>query len=109
MLDTDDPARLAEFYADLLGWQTERVDDDWVTISGNSDSRLAFQLAPDFVAPTWPDNQVPQQVHLDLLVTDMEAATAYAESIGARRLTEEVDDFIVLLDPSGHPFCLCRT
>lgn len=106
-LDTADPPALAAFYNALLGWQTERADDDWITISGGSGARLAFQLAPDHNAPTWPDNEVPQQIHFDLKVEDMAAATAYAESVGARRLTEERDGFVVFLDPSGHPFCLC--
>ncbi len=106
VLDTDDPPRLAEFYNDLLGWQTERVEDDWITISGGSDARLAFQLAVDHKAPTWPDNEVPQQSHLDLRVDDLQAAAAYVESIGGRRAGSD-EDFIVFLDPSGHPFCLC--
>ena len=59
--------------------------------------------------PTWPDNAVPQQFHLDLHVDDLNEAAAYAESIGARRATsgDHSPNFIVFLDPSGHPFCLC--
>ena len=108
-LDTPDPPRLAAFYCALLGWTVERADEDWITISGGSGARLAFQLAPDHVAPTWPDPAVPQQIHLDLAVDDLAAASAYAESLGARRLSgpEIQEDFVVLLDPSGHPFCLC--
>ena len=108
-LDTPDPPRLAAFYCALLGWTVERADEDWITISGGSGARLAFQLAPDHVAPTWPDPAVPQQIHLDLAVDDLAAASAYAESLGARRLSgpEIQEGFVVLLDPSGHPFCLC--
>ena len=108
-LDTPDPPRLAAFYCALLGWTVERADDDWITISGGSGARLAFQLAPDHVAPTWPDPAVQQQIHLDLAVDDIPAASAYAESLGARRLSgpDVQEDFVVLLDPSGHPFCLC--
>jgi predicted enzyme related to lactoylglutathione lyase len=36
VLDTDDPRRLAEFYAALLGWEIESVDDGWITITGGS-------------------------------------------------------------------------
>lgn len=107
VLDTDDPPGLAEFYNALLGWQTERQDEDWITISGSAGARLAFQLAPGHQPPTWPDNRVPQQLHLDLRVADLEAAAAYAESLGARRVTEASDGFIALVDPSGHPFCVC--
>jgi catechol 2,3-dioxygenase-like lactoylglutathione lyase family enzyme len=114
-LDTPDPAGLARFYCDLLGWHVERGDDDWVTIradEGTGESaagRLAFQLAPDFVAPTWPDPGVPQQAHLDLAVDDLATAGAFAESVGARRVHGPgiEQDFWVYLDPTGHPFCLC--
>lgn len=108
-LDTPDPPRLAEFYTALLGWEVERVDDDWITISGGTGARIAFQLAPDHRPPTWPDPTVPQQLHLDLAVDDLPAAARFAESLGARRVTapEVQEGFVVFLDPSGHPFCLC--
>jgi catechol 2,3-dioxygenase-like lactoylglutathione lyase family enzyme len=108
-LDTADPPRLAAFYTALLGWEVERADDDWITIGGGTGARLAFQLAPDHQAPTWPDPAVPQQIHLDLSVDDLEAASRFAESLGARRVEGpgEAEDFVVFLDPSGHPFCLC--
>jgi catechol 2,3-dioxygenase-like lactoylglutathione lyase family enzyme len=109
-LDTPHPAGLARFYTALLGWEVERVDEDWVTIGAGSGPRLAFQLAPDHRPPTWPDETVPQQLHLDLAVDDLAAAAAYAESLGAERLTglEAPEGFVVFRDPSGHPFCLCR-
>ena len=114
-LDTPDPVGLARFYCDLLGWHVERSDDDWVTIRGDdghgpgSAGRLAFQLAPDHVPPTWPDPGVPQQAHLDLAVGDLPTAGAYAESVGARRVhgSGPEQDYWVYLDPAGHPFCLC--
>src|SRR4029453_12411379 len=70
VLDTDDPPRLAEFYTALLGWQVEETEDDWITISGDSGTQIAFQLALKHKPPTWPDNAVPQQFHLDLDVDD---------------------------------------
>ena len=109
VLDTDDPRRLAEFYTALLGWEIESVNDDWITITGGSAGQMDFQLALNHKAPTWPDNEVPQQSHLDLEVDDLDEAAAYAESIGAQRAIsgDHRPDFIVFLDPSGHPFCLC--
>ena len=109
VLDTDDPPRLAEFYTALLGWQVAETENDWITIKGDSGTEIAFQLALNHKPPTWPDNAVPQQLHLDLEVDDLEKAAAYAESIGARRAAsgDHAPDFIVFLDPSGHPFCLC--
>ena len=117
-LDTPDPAGLARFYCDLLGWHVQPGgSDDWVTIrddegvGASGRPRLAFQLAPDFVAPTWPDPEVQQQVHLDLTVDDLPSAGAFAESVGARRVhgPGPENDYWVYLDPAGHPFCLCLT
>jgi predicted enzyme related to lactoylglutathione lyase len=110
VLDTDDPPRMADFYTALLGWQVETTEDDWITLHGDGDPRIAFQLALNHKPPTWPDNEVPQQVHFDFTVDDMEAASAYAVSIGARPVEGPVtvESFRVFLDPSGHPFCLCR-
>jgi catechol 2,3-dioxygenase-like lactoylglutathione lyase family enzyme len=109
VLDTDDPPRLAEFYTALLGWRIEETEEDWITIGGGSGTKLAFQLAMNHKLPTWPDNAVPQQFHLDLQVDDLDEAAAYAESIGASRAAtgDHAPNFIVFLDPSGHPFCLC--
>ncbi|MEV0619221.1 VOC family protein [Nonomuraea sp. NPDC050404] len=112
VLDCPDPQGLAEFYANLLGWPITSVEDDWVVVSdGGPPKRLAFQLAPDFRRPTWPDPERPQQVHLDLLVSDMEEAERQVIKIGATKhehQPSEEDTFRVFLDPAGHPFCLCR-
>ena len=111
VLDTPEPRALADFYCALLGWRIVREDDDWVTIRGASDAGMAFQLAPDLVPPTWPDPAIPQQIHLDVVVPDLDAAEQRVLAIGAR-LTEQPEqpsDFRAYLDPSGHPFCLCLT
>ena len=109
VLDTPEPARLAEFYCALLGYQVVRNDDDWVSIKGASGPEICFQLAPDFTAPTWPDNAVPQQFHLDVDVPDLDAAEVRVLAIGARATGEPrtPSSFRAYLDPSGHPFCLC--
>lgn len=54
-----------------------------MTVRGGSGAGLAFQLAPDHVAPTWPDNTIPQQFHLDLDVPDLDEAERRAIAIGA--------------------------
>lgn len=113
VLDTDDPPRLAEFYAQLLDWEIVRRDDDWWSISAPGGQRpvMSLQLALDYRPPSWPDNQVPQQFHLDLDVpaAELERSVAYAQSLGATMAdnSRSASTFVVLLDPSGHPFCLC--
>jgi catechol-2,3-dioxygenase len=113
VLDTDDPPRLAEFYAKLLDWEIVRREDDWWSIAAPDGRRpvMSLQLALDYRPPSWPDNQVPQQFHLDFDVPAAELAksVAYAQSLGATMADNSRSEstFVVLLDPSGHPFCLC--
>jgi predicted enzyme related to lactoylglutathione lyase len=111
VLDTDDPAGLAEFYTALLGWRVTWADEEWVTIRGDGEVAMAFQLVLNYRAPTFPDVAVPQQIHIDFRVRDLPAAAAYAESIGARPVRKPVEGggFRSFLDPSGHPFCLSPT
>ena len=109
VLDTDDLSGLATFYGELLGCKITSNEEDWITLKGDADVALGFQLAPNHRPPTWPSNDVPQQIHLDLHVNDLEEAARFAESLGARRVKDVSPNgsFIVFVDPSGHPFCLC--
>jgi predicted enzyme related to lactoylglutathione lyase len=114
-LDTDEPRRLADFYASLLGWQVDRADEDWVEIHppapGSGVAGLAFQLVVNYTPPTWPTQDVPQQFHLDLEVADLDEGEEFAVSLGARPVPRSgvEGSFRVYLDPSGHPFCLCKS
>jgi catechol 2,3-dioxygenase-like lactoylglutathione lyase family enzyme len=102
VLDCRDPGQLADFYAALLGQPvTYRTDDFCVVAEDDKSSGLAFQLAPDHVAPTWPAPDVPQQAHLDVMVDDVDAARDRVFKLGARHLSGDV-----YADPAGHPFCL---
>ncbi|MET7330511.1 VOC family protein [Nonomuraea sp. NPDC005650] len=112
VLDCPDPRGLAEFYSRLLGWPVTYADDEWVVVSdGGAPKRVAFQLAPDFRPPTWPDPERPQQLHLDFTVADLDKAEKQVLEIGATKHGHQPCDdgsFRVYLDPAGHPFCLCR-
>ncbi len=106
-MDCADPLALGEFWAAMLGGEimftnatTVGIRTDWVWLS-------ALKV-PDYVAPTWPEGDVPKQIHLDLAVTELEAAVAEAERLGGRiaPVQPAPDRWRVLLDPAGHPFCL---
>ena len=112
MLDCPDPVGLASFYAELLTGGMSVGDSNWceVRVDGMP-LKLAFQGVADYRRPEWPDG-VAQQVHLDLSVSDLEAASRHAVALGAEVLTGPVEEpgcvFIVHADPAGHPFCLCK-
>jgi catechol 2,3-dioxygenase-like lactoylglutathione lyase family enzyme len=105
VLDCPDPHALASFYSRLLGNPITYDSDDWVVVSSSSQaSGLAFQFALHHQPPTWPKPAVPQQLHLDIMVEDVAAATPRVLSLGATKLDGEN----VFADPAGHPFCLIR-
>lgn len=111
VLDCPDPRALAAFYRGVLGGEITDDDDDWVTLVADG-RRIAFQLATDFVPPTWPGGERPQQLHIDLTVEDVDAVEPQVLALGATRHEVQPgeadgDSFRVYLDPAGHPFCLC--
>lgn len=105
VLDCPDPLALARFYSEVLNHPITYTSDDFVVVAANdATSGLAFQLARDHRAPTWPDSDIPQQMHLDIMVESVEQATPHVLGLGATRL----DDDGVFADPAGHPFCLVK-
>jgi catechol 2,3-dioxygenase-like lactoylglutathione lyase family enzyme len=124
VLDTTDARSLAEFYRRLLGLEYrpgdeppapgEPDDADWLVLrTADGVPQLAFQQVERLPEATWPDGEVPQQLHLDLTVDALEALHAQhrrALELGARLLLDRSDDpeeaLYVYADPSGHPFCI---
>ena len=110
VLDTPDPRGLAAFYRELLGWRTQEDEPEWVRIGpAHGGPGLSFQREPDHVPPVWPARPGDQrmQVHLDVLVDDLDAASARAVALGARVAEHQPQAHVrVHLDPAGHPFCL---
>jgi catechol 2,3-dioxygenase-like lactoylglutathione lyase family enzyme len=126
VLDTTDARALAEFYRALLGYEYrpgyERPapgeDDprgqDWlVLVDPAGSAMLAFQQVEQLAPSTWPEDGVPQQLHLDLSVPSVEDLVAQHErvlALGARllydRFEDPVEPLYVYADPAGHPFCI---
>lgn len=125
VLDTTDARRLAEFYRQLLGLEYLPGDEppppgeddpngrDWLVLVTPHGLRLAFQQVESLPESTWPDGDVPQQLHLDLSVGSAEELAVQherASALGARLLEDRSDDpeerLYVYADPAGHPFCI---
>ncbi|MDT0164822.1 VOC family protein [Actinotalea sp. AC32] len=122
VLDTTDPRRLAEFYREMFGLQYRAGDEppsdgtpddaDWLVLRG-AGVALAFQGVDELPEPTWPGPGVPQQLHLDTTVPDLDELARQhtrALALGARLLLDRTDDpdepLYVYADPAGHPFCV---
>ncbi|SCE72606.1 Glyoxalase-like domain-containing protein [Micromonospora purpureochromogenes] len=126
VLDCTDARSLAEFYRSLLGLvyrpgdeppQAGHADErgrDWLVLRNpDGGPQLAFQQVDELPESTWPENRVPQQLHLDLTVASVEELQVQHERVmrlGGRLLYDRSDDpdepLRVYADLAGHPFCI---
>jgi hypothetical protein len=69
---------------------------------------LTLTRVDTYIAPSWPDGPQHQQMHLDIAVDDLPSTVASAIAMGATEASHQPapDRWRVLVDPSGHPFCL---
>ncbi len=116
------PRELARFYADLLGWEVSveeparpghPPEDGWAQVrppDGDSGPTLNFEFDEYYRRPVWPSAAGFQSAsqHLDIGVQDLEAAASWAIEQGAVLAAHQPQERVrVMLDPDGHPFCLC--
>lgn len=103
-IDANDPARLARFWGELLGW--EQVDDSY-TLLPNDDTGFRLRFLPTQVAKI-----VQNQMHFDLTSSsdaDQLSTVARALELGAHHIDvgqTEADPHVVLADPEGNEFCV---
>ena len=112
VLDCPDPLALATFYGTMLDWKvdTSSADesDGWIDVKADYGQCLSFQGVETYKRPTWPSQDVPQQMHFDVIVDDLDEAEAAVLALGATKHEHQPGtSFRVFLDPAGHPFCLC--
>lgn len=116
---------LARFYSALLGWPYVREeepapgnppDTGYALVcppEGVAEPALNFDYDPHYRRPVWPgvDGEQASTQHLDLGASDLEAAVRRAVDCGATQAEFQPapDRHRVMIDPEGHPFCLCRS
>ncbi|BBY22250.1 VOC family protein [Mycobacterium stomatepiae] len=109
-IDCSDAAGLARFYADLSGGEVVGNYPEYGVAAIQVGSHtINFQGVEDYKAPEWPSQNQPQQFHLDFRVDDLNAGISRATGLGATVASEQPggNSYRVMLDPDGHPFCLC--
>jgi catechol-2,3-dioxygenase len=106
-LDAPDPARLARFYQEILDLETMFENDNFVALKG-AGVLLTIQRVTDLPPVTWPEGDVPKQIHLDLAVDDLDSSEEALLTAGAAKANTQPapDRWRVLIDPAGHPFCI---
>ncbi|MBU3068154.1 VOC family protein [Nocardia sp. NEAU-G5] len=108
-LDCANPEALAEFYREATGFELHpKSGPDFAGLNRADGLFLGFQRVDGYQAPQWPAQTVPQQIHLDFKVVDLDQAEAKLLALGATKPDYQPagDWFRVLIDPAGHPFCL---
>ncbi|MEU6080316.1 VOC family protein [Streptomyces sp. NPDC047108] len=108
-LDCPDPPALAAFYQQATGLDLHpRSGADFAALGHEDGLGIGFQRVENHRAPSWPDQSVPQQLHLCFAVGDLDEAEAALLELGAAKPDHQPqqDRWRVLTDPAGHPFCL---
>jgi len=107
VIDCPDPGALAAFYGAMLDWKAD-VSSGWAEVRAEYGQCISFQQVEGYSPPSWPGQEAPQQMHLDVIVDDLDAAEAAVLDLGAAKHEHQPGtSFRVFLDPAGHPFCLC--
>jgi hypothetical protein len=108
VIDCLDSARVADFWAAVLGYQVlERDPDGVITIGAAPDAYPALVFAPV------PERKsLKNRVHIDVnpVGTDQAAELQRLLGLGARPVDIGQGDvsWVVLADPEGNEFCLLR-
>ncbi|HIT18528.1 MAG TPA: VOC family protein [Candidatus Fimivivens faecavium] len=112
VVDCPDEEKLCAFYEGLLGWKRSELFGHPAVVSENG---VMFAFVKDdfqYEPPVWPEapGKPQKQLHFDFLVPDVAAAVEKAESLGAKKADAQYggDNFTTMIDPAGHPFCLCK-
>ena len=104
VFDCADPARLAEFWAEALGFARGPTDEDhaWVWDPARRMPHLLFNRVPE-------PKVVKNRLHLDLGTDEVEAEVVRLEALGAQRLrhvAEHGQAWWIMADPEGNEFCV---
>ncbi|GHU37794.1 hypothetical protein FACS1894105_10560 [Clostridia bacterium] len=110
-IDCPDTKKLRAFYAELTDWDR---DFHWTALVADNKMVVHFMQSDfDYIPPVWPEEPEKQQkqMHFNLGVENLASSVELALKLGATKPKTQFggDDYITLLDPVGHPFCLCKS
>ena len=104
VVDCEDPARLARWWAEALGYQIVTEEPDEVEIRRTPDELPGLLFTPVPEAKT-----VKNRLHIDLRPEDQEAEVERLVDMGARPadVGQSGDEsWVTLADPEGNEFCV---
>ena len=106
VIDCAEPAKLAEFWAPALGYQNLGAFGSYVALAAEGAPLLLLQRVSE---PKHGKNRM----HLDIKVPDVEPEVDRLVALGAKRVSdapveEHGAQWVVMTDPEGNEFCVCR-
>ncbi|MCL2342624.1 MAG: VOC family protein [Firmicutes bacterium] len=111
MIDCANAGRARDFYASLTGYETTVSYGCPALKTDNGLIILFAETAIPYVPPVWPEEPGEQQkqMHFNFQVDDLPSAVEEALRLGAAKAAAQFGGahFVTMLDPEGHPFCLC--
>ncbi len=111
VIDCHNPAALARFWAEALGWRISSENEDESVVeppAGNS----AVNAVPLLFGRNADQKTQKNRLHLDLRPADQQAEVDRLVSLGARPVDigqPPTVSWVVLADPEGNEFCVLRS
>ena len=106
VLDCEEPARLAKFWCEALGYRNHYADVNLAVLVPTEGiaSPLLLQGVPEPKA-------CKNRMHLDIVVDDIEVEVSRLQALGAHRIDEGVQSFggtrwVRMSDPEHNEFCV---
>jgi len=107
VLDCADPKLLGEFWSKALGYEVAGYAEQWGMLKGPRDGDVFLLQRVD------EPKSVKNRMHIDVTTPDIEAKATELVGYGAKRLSDGTmsqfsAEWIVMTDPEGNEFCVCR-
>jgi predicted enzyme related to lactoylglutathione lyase len=106
VVNSQDPARLARWWAEALGYQITYEKPDEVEIRRTPD-----ELPGLIFVPVPEPKRVKNRLHIDIRPADQEGEVERLVNMGARHVDVDQGEeasWVVLADPEGNEFCVLR-
>ena len=105
-IDCADPAALARFWSEALGYRVEdTADPDEIPIGPKDGpgTRILFLRVPE-------EKTIKNRFHLDLRPDDQHTEVERLLALGARKIDigQGTQTWVVMADPEGNEFCILR-
>lgn len=109
IIDSQDPGRLARFWAEALGWVISQAEDPEWAVEPPAGSREDCVVADLLFIKVPEPKTAKNRLHLDLRPENQSAEIARLEALGATRVDVGQGanrPWAVMADPEGNEFCV---